>query len=208
MDMRQIIRDNPVLAIMRNVPTDKAVDYAQAIVNGGIKFFEVALNSKDALAQITLLRKHFGDAALIGAGTAVTPDLAKAAVDAGAMYLLAPSAPVGVLQWCAKNSVAFLPGVLTPTEVTLCVNHGFDTLKLFPAGDMPMSYVKSLRGPLDNTEYMAIGGVRPDNISDFLKAGYIGVGLGSNLMPAECAKAAQWDKAADFIRSMLAGIHK
>ncbi len=205
MDMREEFRKNPVLAIMRNVPLEKTVPYAQAVVDGGIAMFEVALNSKHGLEQIRLLRKHFGAAARIGAGTAVTVDLAKAALDAGALFLLAPSCPPAVLDHCARNKIQFLPGVLTPTDVGTCLEYGFSTLKLFPAGDMPPSYVKSLKGPFDGTEYVAIGGVTPDNLADIFKAGYLGAGLGSNLFPKEYLENSRWDKAAEFIRGMLKG---
>ncbi len=203
MDMRDEFRKNPVLAIMRNVPLEKTIPYAQAVVDGGIRMFEVALNSKHGLEQIRILRKRFGDAARVGAGTAVTVDLARAALDAGAMFLLAPSCPVPVLEYCAANKVRFLPGVLTPTDVGTCLEFGFSTLKLFPAGDMPPGYVKSLKGPFDNTEYVAIGGVTPENLPAFLKAGYLGAGMGGNLFPKAFMENDQWDKAADFIRAML-----
>ena len=203
MDMREEFRNHPVLAIMRNVPLEKTLPYGQAVVDGGIAMFEVALNSKRGLEQIRRLGAHFGDSARIGAGTAVTVDLAKAAVDAGAKFLLAPSCPASVLEYCAKNKIPFLPGVLTPTDVGTCLEYGFSTLKLFPAGDMPPGYVKSLKGPFDGTEYVAIGGVTPDNLSAIFKSGYLGAGLGSNLFPKEYLDNNQWDKAAAFIRDML-----
>lgn len=204
MNIKEIFRSNPVLAIMRNVPLDITVDYAQAAYEGGIRVFEVAMNSTHGLEQITTLAKHFAGKAHIGAGTSVTVDLAKAALDAGAEYLLTPSSPVAVLEYCAKNGVAFLPGVLTPTDVGTCLEHGFDTLKLFPAGDMPASYVKNLKGPFDGTEYVAIGGVSPGKLGDFFKAGYLGAGMGSNLYPKEVVERREWDKAARFIADTLA----
>lgn len=78
-----------------------------------------------------------------------------------------------------------LPGALTPAAASVCVRHGFHTIKLFPAGDMPKGYIKSLKGPFDETEYVAICGVNKDNIADFMHEGYIGVGIGSNMVPRE-----------------------
>lgn len=203
MDMKEVFQANPVLAIMRNVPFEKTVPYAQAAFDGGVKIFEVALNSPRGLEQITVLRKHFGEAAQIGAGTAITRDKAKAAMEAGAMFLLTPSAPVEVLEFAAAGKLPFLPGVLTPTDVGLCISYGYRTLKLFPAGDMPSSYVKSLKGPFDDTDYVAIGGVTPDNIHEFFKAGYLGAGLGSNLFPKEYVAENAWEKAAKHVAYML-----
>lgn len=208
MDMKQTVLENPLLAIMRNVPLEKTLDYAGAIVNGGVKFFEVALNSKDALKQISMLRKYFGDSAIIGAGTSITIERAKAAIDAGVQFLLSPSTDVDVLDYCRLENIPMLPGALTPTDVSACVRRGFNVIKLFPAGDMPKGYIKSLKGPFDDTDYVAIGGVTADNASDFIKQGYIGVGLGSAIIPKEYAKNNEWDKASGYIENMLKNINE
>lgn len=203
LNMKQIIAENPILAIMRNVPKEIAIDYAKAISDGGVKFFEVALNSKDALEEIEMLKNYFGENAYIGAGTAITVERAESAVKSGAQFLLAPSTDIDVLSWCAKENVSILPGALTPTDVSTCVRYGFNVIKLFPAGDMPNGYIKSLKGPFDDTDYVAIGGVNKDNISLFLKQGYIGVGLGSNILPKEAVLKRDWALASDYVKSLL-----
>ena len=194
--MKQLVLENPILAILRNVPTDKVLNYAGAIMEGGIRFFEVALNSKDALEQIALLKKHYGHRAHIGAGTAITVERAKAAVEAGAEFLLAPSTDEDVLAWCRDNGVSMMPGALTPSDVSKCLRYGFSVIKLFPAGDMPKNYIKSLKGPFDETDYVAIGGVNRENMADFLAQGYIGVGMGSNVIPKEMVEQNDWIGAA------------
>ena len=203
MKIRNIVESNPILAIMRNVPDEILLDYVGAIVDGGINFFEVALNSENALEQITRLRKHFGSTAKIGAGTVITVERAKSALDAGADFLLSPSTNEDVLAFAEREGVPMLPGALTPTDITVCMRHGFYTIKLFPAAAMPMDYVKHLKGPLDETEYVAIGGVNKDNIIDFLKAGYMGVGLGSAIIPKEITLARDWTAAAEHVRSLV-----
>lgn len=208
MDIRKTFGENPILAILRKVPADKAVPYAQAAHDGGVRLFEVAMNSEGGLDQLRALRRHFGDSAQVGAGTVTTVELARAALDAGAMFLLAPSCPPEMLAHCRDNRIAFLPGVLTPTEAGLCLAHGFSTLKLFPAGDMPLGYARSLKGPLDGSEYVAIGGVTPANAVNFIKAGYLGVGLGSNLFPADMVERSDWAGAAEAVRGMCAALAK
>ena len=206
MNLRNVIKENPILAIMRNVPLEITLDYAKAIMDGGICFFEVALNSPNALEQISMLKKAYGDKAYIGAGTAITVERAKAAVEAGAQFLLAPSTDEEVLAYCQENNIPILPGALTPSDVTKCLKYGFEVIKLFPAGDMPKGYIKSLKGPLDNTDYIAIGGVNKDNISDFLKQGYIGVGLGSNILPKEAVANRDWCAASEYVKELLKSI--
>ncbi len=210
MDLRKTVLDNPLLAIMRNVPVEKTVPYAEAIVNGGVKFFEVAMNSPDACTQISMLTERFGDDkdVFIGAGTAITLDRVKAAIAAGAQFLLTPSTDRDVILYCEQNGIALMPGVLTPTDASFCIQHGFTTLKLFPAGDMPKGYVKSLKGPLDGTEYVAIGGVNPDNIGEFFKNGYIGVGLASAIMPKDVVANGRWDEGSEYVAGLLQKIEE
>lgn len=208
MDTYELVAKHPLLAILRNVPVEKTIDYAEAAVQGGAPFFEVALNSPKALEQITMLRNHFGDRCTVGAGTAITVERCKAALDAGAQFLLTPGTPLSVFEYCAKHDVALLPGVLTPTDVATSLEFGYSTMKLFPAGSMPRKYVKDLKGPFDNTNYMAIGGVSPDNIRAFFDAGYISVGLASSLMPKQAVAAGDWEACAAYVRDMVARIEK
>lgn len=208
MDMREIVRKNPLLAILRNVPLEKTLPYVDAVINGGVRFFEVALNTPHALEQIALMKRAFGSRALIGAGTAITVERARAALQAGAQFLLSPSADEQVLSYCEQSHIPFLPGALTPSEVTACLRHGFSTIKLFPAGDMPRGYIKSLKGPLDDTEYVAIGGVNPGNLEDFFRQGYLGVGLGSSIVPKEAMEKGDWETCAAYVADMAAQIER
>lgn len=203
MDMYEVFAQNPLLAILRNVPKEITLDYAGAIRKGGVKVFEVALNSPDALEQIAMLRKAYGGECLIGAGTAITVERCQAALDAGAQFLLTPGTPVDVLAFCRDHNVMLLPGVMTPTDVAVSLQYGFKTMKLFPAGDLPRSYVKDLKGPYDDTNYIAIGGVTPDNIPEFRAAGCLGVGLASSLMPKDKAAARDWDACAEYVHMLL-----
>ena len=202
MDMYEVFAQNPLLAILRNVPKEITLDYAGAIRKGGVKVFEVALNSPDALKQITMLRQAYGGECLIGAGTAITVERCQAALDAGAQFLLTPGTPVDVLAFCRDHNVMLLPGVMTPTDVAVSLQYGFKTMKLFPAGDLPRSYVKDLKGPYDDTNYIAIGGVTPDNIPEFRAAGCLGVGLASSLMPKDKVKARDWDACAAYVETL------
>ncbi len=208
MDIRKTVLENPLLAIMRNVPVEKTVPYAEAIVNGGVRFFEVAMNSPEAARQIRILRDHFPDDVYVGAGTAITLSRVTEAVQAGAQFLLTPSSDREVVLYCEEKNLPLIPGVMTPTDVSFCYQHGFTTLKLFPAGDLPPGYVKSLKGPLDETEYMAIGGVTPDNIADFFKNGFIGVGLGSAILPKQYVERNLWEDGSKYVADLLRRIRE
>ncbi len=202
MDMKQAMIENPILAIMRNIPTEKVLNYVGAAIEGGVGFFEVALNSKDAYEQIKLLKKNFKNIP-IGAGTAITVERAKAAIEAGADFLLSPSTDEDVLAYCQKNQIAIMPGALTPSDVSKCLRYGFSVIKLFPAGDMPMGYIKSLKGPFDETEYVAIGGVKKGNMAQFFHQGYLGVGIGSNMIPKELVQNNNWAEASAYVAELV-----
>lgn len=202
-DFREVLKANPLLAILRNVEDGKLEQYVQTVIDGGVSFFEVALNSKNALGQIRKLKERFQNDILVGAGTVITEELAKNAMEAGADFLLSPSTDIQVLKYCSENQVAFLPGAMTPSEVTTCMSYGYRDIKLFPAGEMPMSYVKSLKGPLDGTEYVAIGGVNEENIQEFFKNGYIGVGLGSNMLPKGIVEREEWNVGTEYVRELV-----
>ena len=143
MDMYEIVRQHRILAILRNIPLDITLDYCRSAIEGGIRFFEVALNSQDAYQQINLIREALGDQCLVGAGTAITAEKAKKSVKAGAQFLLTPGTPRDVLEFCVQKDIYLLPGVLTPSEVASAMEYGFKTFKLFPAGSMPINYIKS-----------------------------------------------------------------
>lgn len=203
MNLKETVQKNPILAIMRNVPLEKTLDYAGAIYKGGVSFFEVALNSPDALKQIRMLREYFGEEVSVGAGTAATIELAEKAIEAGAQFLLSPATDEMVLGWCQERQIAMMPGSLTPSEVLTCKKYGYSVIKLFPAGMMPYGYVKSLKGPIEDAEYVAIGGVNAGNLDEFLRAGYLGVGLGNNILPGDILKTNDWAAGSSYVRTML-----
>lgn len=206
MDMKQVIGDNPILAVMRDIPTEKLLSYAKAVIDGGVHFFEVALNSRDALEQIGRLKKYVGSSALVGAGTAVTVEQVKAAVAAGADFLLSPSTDEDVLVYCYQNQISLIPGVLTPSDVSKCLRYDFRVLKLFPAGDMPKGYIKSLKGPFEDTEYVAMGGVNRHNIAQYFEQGYLGVGIGSDMIPRELMQKNAWAAGSAHVAGMVESI--
>ena len=143
--MREIITKNPICAILRHVEQAQLIPYAQAVYDGGVRMFEVALNSEGAYKQIEMLREHFGDTAYVGAGTVINQERCEKSMKAGAQFFLTPSTTISTLEFCAEHQIPLLPGVMTPTDVAICLSYGYTTMKLFPAGDLPMNYIKSLK---------------------------------------------------------------
>lgn len=196
--MEKILSKSPIIAILRHIPIGDTIAYMNSAVSCGITAFEVALNSENALKQIRMLRDTSPNI-LIGAGTCTTVEKCKQALDSGAQFFLSPAANADVLKYCSENNLPLLPGVMTPSDVELCVNHGYRFLKLFPAGDLPKGYIRSLKGPFDNTEYVAVGGVSPENMIDFFTCGFVGVGIGSNLFPKHFVQEQNWESATEYL---------
>lgn len=207
MDFREIIRQQPLLAILRGIPTAQILPFAQALVQGGVRWMEVPLNDPNALSHLTLLRQEMGDDILLGAGTVLTTERAKDALSAGADFLVSPCADADVLRWCKAREIPLLPGVLTPTDVSTCLRYGYDIMKLFPAGDMPPNYIHSLKGPFEHTDYVAFGGVRLDNLPRFLQQGYLAVGISTGLRPAQ-ANSDDYHAITTHVASIMATLNQ
>lgn len=204
--MYELWKTHRICAILRNIPDEQLPFYADAAFSGGIRLFEVAMNTKNGMKQIEILRKQFGEEAHVGAGTVITADRCHDAWDGGAQFFLTPSVNREVMKFCAKRGIPVFPGVMTPTDVSVCLEYGCFVMKLFPAGDLPDTYIKSLKGPFDGTEYIAVGGVKPENAAEFIRRGFIGAGIGSNLISEELIKNGEWKQAEEQIRHMMGEI--
>lgn len=206
--MKHIFTQHKVCAILRNISSEHLEDYAKALYNGGIRVFEVAFNSQNAGDQLRLLVHQFGGNAFIGAGTVTTKERCLAAKEAGAQFFLTPSVCRTTMDFCREKQIPLLPGVLTPSDVLTCLEYDYTVMKLFPAGAFPETYIKSLKGPFEETEYVAVGGVSAHNAGAYLKAGYLGVGIGSSLVPAEYIQKEQWEKIEDHVRKLIDGLRE
>ena len=195
--------NSKITGIFRNIDESKIVKTAEILINNNINTFEVSYNSYDAVKQIKLLKKHYPDAR-IGAGTILnTEDLKKITSETDPDFIFTPSVNEKVLDYSQKNNINLIPGVFSPSEVALCLNYGFNLLKLFPAGNLPETYVKNLKGPFNKAEFIAVGGVTRDNILSFFKMGYLGVGMGSSLIKTDFLKNNDWESLDKHIKDIL-----
>ena len=153
---------------------------------------EIAVNSPEACEQIRILRENFGSGLLVGAGTVTSEDRMQNSLDAGASFFLTPSVSEELLLQFKKLGLPVLPGVLSPSEVSLCLKYDMNIMKLFPAGELPLSYIRSLKGPFNTAEFVAVGGVNAGNMASFFHAGFLGVGIGSSLVPEDKLRARDW----------------
>lgn len=205
--MKQLIKAHPLIAILRDVDDTILPDYGRSLYEGGIRSFEISCSADNALSQIEKFRSYLPADILLGAGTVLTPELAKEAVAAGAQYLLSPSADESVLSYCAQEQIPLLPGIFSPSDVSICLRYGFHTLKLFPAASLPINYIKSLKGPFPDTDYVAVGGISLENADTYLENGFVGVGIGSALVNKKDMEAENWHAISMQIQQYLTSLH-
>lgn len=204
--MENMMNKHKICSIVRHLPLEKTLDYATTLYDCGIRMIEVATNSEEAYEQIKLLRYHFNDKLIVGAGTVINNERCNKSLEAGAHFFLTPSTTRTTLEFCQINNIPLLPGVMTPTDVSICLDYGYNTMKLFPAADLSANYIKSLKGPFDGTNYVAVGGVSPENINSFFSQGFIGVGIGSHLIPNNFIENNDWDNAKKHLDNIMKNI--
>jgi len=182
----QIIIDSGVIAVIRGMEVDKVVNIVDALLEGGVKALEITLNSPGAIDLIEEVSERVKDTdAIVGAGTVLDGETARAAILAGAEFVFAPNLNQDVIEVCNRYGKVVIPGVMTPTEIVNAYQAGADLVKIFPAGVMGPKYIKSVKGPLNHIPMMPTGGVGLDNAADFIEAGVVALGVGSALMDKE-----------------------
>ena len=177
------ILEHKIVAILRGCKPANILEISQALYDGGIRLLEITLNSPGALDAIQQVAEQFGDRMVIGAGTVLTVEEVKAAVTAGARFVLSPSLDMEVIRFTRDLGAVSVPGAFTATEILTAYRAGANIVKVFPASVGP-AYFRDIRGPLPQIPLMPTGGVNMDNIRDFQKAGAVAFGVGSALVPA------------------------
>ena len=182
-EVEQTLLNDGLVAIVRgefSVGEQEAI--AEALLAGGIRMLEVTLNTTDALTGIRRLGERFAGDLLVGAGTVRTVADARRARDAGAQFLVAPGLDLDTVAVAQKQGVLMLPGVFTATEAMAASAAGCRLLKLFPADALGPGYLKALRAPLDDVAFIPTGGVDPETLGAFYRAGAAAFGIGSYLV--------------------------
>jgi 2-dehydro-3-deoxyphosphogluconate aldolase/(4S)-4-hydroxy-2-oxoglutarate aldolase len=200
------IKEHKIIAIVRGVALDDIVPAAQALKQGGIRLLEVTFNQSSSTGEqdteeaIRRLCGMFGDEMIIGAGTVVSERQTVIAVEAGAKYIISPNTDAAVITKTLELGAVSIPGALTPTEVTHAYALGAHFVKLFPAGNLGIGYIKAIRAPLSHIPLLAVGGVNETNLIDFFKAGINGVGVGANIVNNKLISGKRFDELTALAR--------
>lgn len=179
-----------IIRLKQQAAVDQTVD---ALVAGGIQVLEITTNTPGFVEEIERARKRHPNI-LIGAGTVINADSAKQAIAGGAQFLVTPNTYKKVAEIGETNGIPVLMGAMTPTEIADALAYGADIIKLFPAGDLGISYFKSLKGPFDSVPFFAVGGIDESNLQDWFEVGINGVGLGSSLVKSSVETDADFER--------------
>ncbi len=177
------ILEYKIVAILRGCVPARIPAIAAALCAGGVRLLEITLNSPGALEAIREVAGTMGERLLVGAGTVLTAAEAKAAIGAGARFILSPSLDIDTIRVTKQLGAVSIPGAFTATEILTAYRNGADIVKIFPAS-VGAAYFRDLRGPLPQIPLMPTGGVNLENIREFRAAGAVAYGIGSALMPA------------------------
>jgi 2-dehydro-3-deoxyphosphogluconate aldolase/(4S)-4-hydroxy-2-oxoglutarate aldolase len=181
-----------VIAIVRLDDYSRAVNLVGALVDGGIDVIEFTYTNPAAGTAIAEVKASVKDAALVGAGTVLDPETARAAILLGADFIVTPTLNVETIRLCQRYSVPTVIGSFSPTEILTAWEAGATFVKVFPASAVGPRYLKDVAGPLPQVRLIPTGGVSADNAGEFIKAGARAVALGSNLVDAGSVAAGDW----------------
>ena len=202
----QRVLDRCLVAIIRAESPDLLVDVAEALLAGGIEVMEVTFTVPRATSVLEKVAEKLGNRILLGAGTVLDTETARAALLAGAEFIVSPNVNVDVIQLCRRYSKLVMPGALTPTEVVTAWQAGADIVKIFPSDITGPKYLKALHGPLPHIRLMPTGGVNLETAADFLKAGACALGVGSSLVDPKVVAAGDLKKIESTARQFVDAI--
>jgi 2-dehydro-3-deoxyphosphogluconate aldolase/(4S)-4-hydroxy-2-oxoglutarate aldolase len=187
-DVRKRIQDIGIVPVIRASSPAEARFAAEAIWHGGISIAEITMTVPGAIEVISELARTTPEV-LVGAGTVLNPEAARRCLDAGAQFLVTPGLSLKTIELAAKEDVPIMVGALTPTEVITAWEAGADFVKVFPCSQVGgASYIRALKGPLPDIPLVPTGGVNLDTAADFLAAGAVALGVGSELLQKEALR--------------------
>jgi 2-dehydro-3-deoxyphosphogluconate aldolase/(4S)-4-hydroxy-2-oxoglutarate aldolase len=183
------ILDGGVVAVVRSESSESLLQVVRALADGGVTAAEITFTVPDAIEVIRRVRHEIGDAVVLGAGTVLDAETARAALLAGAEYIVSPIVNLDVIRLCRRYDKVVMPGAFTPTEVVAAWEAGADVVKIFPADVGGPAFLKALRGPLPQVRLMPTGGVDLATAEAFLKAGACCLGVGGSLVDPKAVAA-------------------
>jgi 2-dehydro-3-deoxyphosphogluconate aldolase/(4S)-4-hydroxy-2-oxoglutarate aldolase len=201
------IADSGLIPVVRAPSEDDALRVVDALREGGVEIIELTMTVPGALRLIEQLARRYGESVVVGAGTVLDYETARACIMSGATFVVSPMVDEGIIRCCRTYGVAVLPGALTPTEVVRAWRSGADMVKVFPCGAMGGArYLKSLKAPLPQIDLVPTGGVSLATVGDLIGAGASAVGAGADLVDVSKARGGDSGSVSQNARKYLSAI--
>lgn len=198
------IKEIGIVPVVRAGSADEALRAIGAILEGGISVLEITMTVPGAVRVIEEVSTRCGSDAVVGAGTVLDAETARACIMAGAQFVVSPALDIATINCCRRYGVAVLPGALTPTEVVRAWEAGADFVKVFPAGALGgAGYIKSLKAPLPQIELVPTGGVSLKTAADFIRAGAGALGVGADLVDTAALREGRADILTERARRFV-----
>src|SRR5437879_7381712 len=205
--LRQVL-DSGIVAVVRSPDSQQLVEAARALADGGVNVVEITMSVPGALDVVRQVRDALGDRLLLGAGTILDPETARAALLAGAEYLVAPTVNLDVIRLCQRYDKLVIPGAFTPTEILSAWEAGADIVKVFPAEVVGPAFFKAMRGPLPPIRLMPTGGVDLKTEAEFLRAGACALGIGGQLVEPKAIAERNFERIRDLARQHVSLVNQ
>jgi 2-dehydro-3-deoxyphosphogluconate aldolase/(4S)-4-hydroxy-2-oxoglutarate aldolase len=199
----QRVLDHKIVAVIRAENGDLLVDVAESLLAGGVEVMEVTFTVPRATRVLEKVADRIGSRILLGAGTVLDTETCRAAILAGAEFIVSPAVNVEVIELCKRYSKVVMPGALTPTEVITAWQAGADIVKIFPSEITGPKYLKALHGPLPHIRLMPTGGVNLDTAAEFLRCGACALGIGSSLVDPKVVASGDLKKIESLARQYV-----
>jgi 2-dehydro-3-deoxyphosphogluconate aldolase/(4S)-4-hydroxy-2-oxoglutarate aldolase len=206
--MLERIERSGVVAIVRLDDYTHAPEMASALADGGVEAVEFTYTNPAAGDAVRATKDALGDRMLVGAGTVLDPETARAAILLGADFIVTPTVQVQTIRLCTRYSVPTVIGAFTPTEILTAWEAGASIVKVFPASVGGPRYLKDVRGPLPHVKLMPTGGVSLENAGDFIRAGAVGIAAGSNLVATETVAKRDWATLTERARALVDAVQR
>ena len=208
LEQMQRIEACGIVAIIRANSANELIDAAAAIHAGGVSVIEVTMTTPNALQVISDVSSAYGDSVLVGAGSVLDAETARAVMLAGAEFIVSPVTKADVIEICNRYGKVVIPGAFTPTEILAAWETGADYVKVFPSSGVGASYIKDVKAPLPHIPLVPTGGINAENAAEFIDAGATALGVGSSLVNNQLLESGQFDSLTERAKKLSAEVQR
>ena len=213
MNFHELFSETKLVAILRGVPSDQLFELLDCLYESGIRLAEITYDATDDIpdevtaSDIGRAATYMEDRMLIGAGTVIRREQVELTTAMGGKFIISPNMDPEIIRYTKELDMISMPGAMTVSEVCDAVNAGADYVKLFPVSVLGPGFVKAILAPLRNAKLVAVSGVTPNNIDEYMRAGCVGAGIGSGFFTPEQVQARRYDLIAQNVQSFVNAIN-